>query len=145
MFHGRRPGMARHKIDAFRRRVGMDEVESRRSYLVAQRENSEDRLKPTGGAEQMAWLVAGAWAVEFREQCAIWPRGRLEDMLDAAARPAPSLIGSSTVSARDLELMAHPRSAAFKALFIEAELKEHSDCFRSCHPFLERPFIHSRT
>jgi hypothetical protein len=54
MFHGRRPGMARHKIDAFRRRVGMDEVESRRSYLVAQRENSEDRLKPTGGAEQMA-------------------------------------------------------------------------------------------
>jgi len=54
MFHGHRPGLARHEIDAFRRRVGMDEIESRRSDLVAQGKNGKDCLQPTGGAEQMA-------------------------------------------------------------------------------------------
>ena len=37
-----------------------------------------------------------------------------------------------------------PKLAVPKPLFVEAELDEHSDCFRSCHPFLDRPFIYSR-
>ena len=75
MFHGRWPGLARYEVDAFRRRVGMDEVESRRSYLVAQRENSEDRLKPARGAEQMAGRrFCGAYrdtagTTEYRLDC----------------------------------------------------------------------------